>query len=131
MRTGIIGTKLGNTSFFTDDGTAIRDYIHVSDLSNIHLKSLEYLINTKQSNIFNCGYGKGYSVLEVINEANNITGIKIKFEFSKRRRGDAEKLVADVNKINKYIKWQPRYNNLKKIIESSINWEKKINEKNL
>ena len=90
-----------------------------------------HLLKNKETNVFNCGYGKGYSVLEVINEANNITGNKIKFEFSKRRRGDAEKLVADVNKINKYIKWQPRYNNLKKIIESSINWEKKINEKNL
>ena len=115
----------------TLDGTALRDYIHVSDLADIHVEAAKYLLKNKETNVFNCGYGKGYSVLEVINEANNITGNKIKFEFSKRRRGDAEKLVADVNKINKYIKWQPRYNNLKKIIESSINWEKKINEKNL
>ena len=74
----------------TKDGTAIRDYIHVSDLADIHLEVSKYLNEKKISNIFNCGYGKGFSVLEVINAANKITGNKIKFEYGKRRSGDAE-----------------------------------------
>ncbi len=115
----------------TADGTAIRDYIHVSDLADIHVEAAKYLLKDHQSNIFNCGYGKGYSVLDVINEANIITNGKIKFEFSKRRPGDSENLVSNVSKISKHINWKPKYDNLKEIIESSINWEKKLNEKNL
>ncbi|MBD1147865.1 UDP-glucose 4-epimerase GalE [Pelagibacterales bacterium SAG-MED31] len=117
--------------YTTTDGTAIRDYIHVSDLADIHVKTSEYLLQNRESNIFNCGYGRGYSVLDVINKANNITNGKIKFEISNRRPGDAEKLVSDVEKINKHLKWKPKYNNLKTIIHSSINWEKKIYEENL
>ena len=115
----------------TADGTAIRDYIHVSDLADIHVEAAKYLLKNHQSNIFNCGYGKGYSVLDVINEANIITDGKIKFGFSKRRPGDSENLVSNVSKISKHINWKPKYDNLKEIIESSINWEKKLNEKNL
>ncbi|MDC0057588.1 UDP-glucose 4-epimerase GalE [Pelagibacteraceae bacterium] len=115
----------------TTDGTTIRDYIHVSDLADIHVKTAEYLLQNRESNIFNCGYGIGYSVLDVINKANNITNGKIKFEISNRRPGDAEKLVSDVEKINKHLKWTPKYNNLETIIHSSINWEKKIYEENL
>ncbi len=115
----------------THDGTAIRDYIHVTDLADIHIETAKYLIKKKVSNVFNCGYGRGYSVLEVINEANKITGNKIKFEFSKRRPGDAEKLISNVEKLHRNISWKPKYNNLNFIIESAINWEKKIYEKNL
>lgn len=116
--------------YATEDGTAVRDYIHVSDLADIHVETANFLTKTKQTQIFNCGYGKGYSVLDVINEANNITDNKITFEYSKRRPGDAEKLVSNVNKIAKYINWKPKHDNLRNIIESSINWEKKIYEKN-
>ena len=88
-------------------------------------------MNKKHSNIFNCGYGKGYSVLEVINAANKITNNKIKFEYTKRRPGDAEKLVSNIDKLNKNINWQPKFDNLDFIIQTSINWEKYIYEKNL
>ena len=115
----------------THDGTAIRDYIHVTDLANIHIESANFLLKNEKTHIFNCGYGKGYSVLDVINEANKITNNKIKFEYSKRRPGDAEKLVSDVSKLTNYMNWIPKHDNLKGIIESSINWEKKIYEKNL
>ena len=118
-------------NFNTDDGTAIRDYIHVCDLADIHLEVAKYLLNKKHSNIFNCGYGKGYSVLEVINAANKITNNKIKFEYTKRRPGDAEKLVSNIDKLNKNINWQPKFDNLDFIIQTSINWEKYIYEKNL
>ena len=115
----------------TKDGTAIRDYIHVTDLADIHLKSLEYLVKNQKSNIFNCGYGKGYSVKEVIDTANKITNNLIKFEYGDRRPGDAEILIADVTKIYNSINWKPRYNNLQTIIETAINWEKKLYAKNL
>jgi len=123
-------TIFGN-DYNTPDGTAIRDYIHVSDLADVHLKTMEYLISNKKSNIFNCGYGKGYSVKEVVDITNKITGGAIKFEYGKRRLGDAENLVSDISKFHQYIDWAPRYNNLSIIIETAINWEKKLNAKNL
>ena len=85
----------------------------------------------KKSNIFNCGYGKGYSVKEVIDITNKLMGDNIKFEYGKRRPGDAENLVSDTSKFNKYFEWAPKYNNLSTIIETAINWEKKLNAKNL
>ena len=115
----------------TKDGTAIRDYIHVSDLADIHLEVSKYLISSKKSNIFNCGYGRGYSVLEVINAANRITGNKIKFEYAAKRPGDAEKLISNVNKLHKYINWKPRFDDLDFIIKTAISWEKNIYEKDL
>jgi len=114
----------------TPDGTAIRDYIHVSDLADIHLKSLEYLINTKQSNIFNCGYGKGYSVKEVIDTANKITDNLIKYKYGNKRKGDAAIVVSDISKLLNFIDWQPKYNDLNFIIKTAINWETKLDAKN-
>ena len=115
----------------TEDGTAIRDYIHVSDLASIHLEAANYLLEKKISNIFNCGYGKGYSVLEVINIAKKIYGEKIKFEYDKRRPGDAERLISNVDKLHQHINWEPQFNNLDLIIQTAVEWEKKIHEKNI
>ena len=115
----------------TKDGTAIRDYIHVSDLASIHLEAAKYLLDKKISNIFNCGYGKGYSVLEVINTANQICNNKIKFEYDKRRPGDSEKLISNVNRLHQHINWKPKFDDLKLIIKTAVEWEKKLNEKNL
>ncbi|MDC1184586.1 UDP-glucose 4-epimerase GalE [Alphaproteobacteria bacterium] len=115
----------------TKDGTAIRDYIHVSDLASIHLEAAKYLLDNKISNIFNCGYGKGYSVLEVINTANEIYNNKIKFEYDKRRPGDSEKLISNVDKLHQHMNWKPKFDDLKLIIKTAVEWEKKIDEKNL
>jgi len=115
----------------TEDGTAIRDYIHVSDLASIHLETAKYLLENKISNIFNCGYGKGYSVLEVINIAKKIYGEKIKFEYDKRRPGDAEKLISNVDKLHQHINWKPKFDNLDLIIQTAVEWEKKIHEENI
>ena len=71
-----------------------------------------YLLEKKISNVFNCGYGKGYSVLEVINAANQINGNFIKYEYDKRRPGDAEKLIANVDKLHQHINWKPKFDNL-------------------
>ncbi len=121
--------QIFGSDYNTYDGTAIRDYIHVTDLAEIHLMVTEYLLKYSESNLFNCGYGKGFSVLDVINMANKIYKNKINYTFSKRRKGDVEQLVSDVSKLNKYIDWKPKFNDLKKIIRSSVNWEVKINEK--
>ena len=118
------------TDYDTPDGTAIRDYIHVSDLAYIHIKVLEFLMNKKQSEIFNCGYGKGYSVKEVLNVTNKICKNKIKIQNGPRRNGDAAILVSDTSKLKQMIDWTPKYNKLDFIIKTSINWELKLkNEK--
>ena len=114
--------------YSTADGTAVRDYIHVSDLADIHLKAASYLLTNKTTDIFNCGYGKGYSVLEVINAANKLYNNSINFNFDQRRPGDSEKLVSNVDKLHQHIDWMPKYNNLDLIIQTAVNWEKKINE---
>ena len=107
----------------TKDGTCIRDYIHVSDLSEIHIKVLNYLKYKKKSLILNCGYGRGYSVLEIIKICKDIRN-NLKITFTKRRKGDIAEVYSDVKKIKKLLNWKPKFNSLKKIITSAINWEK-------
>ena len=111
----------------TSDGTAVRDYIHVSDLADLHVRAAQYLTTKRESNVFNCGYGKGFSVKEVVDSANEINEFPIKFEFGQRRKGDAARLVADPSKIMKFLSWKPKYNDLKFIIKTSIEWEKNFN----
>ena len=111
----------------TSDGTAVRDYIHVSDLADLHVRAAQYLTTKRESNVFNCGYGKGFSVKEVIDSANEINEFPIKFEFGQRRKGDAARLVADPSKIMKFLSWKPKYNDLKFIIKTSIEWEMNCN----
>ena len=131
VATGKRGKLIVNgDNYNTKDGTTIRDFIHVMDLANIHILSLGHLIKTKKSEIFNCGYGKGYSVKEVIDTANNITNGSINYEYGDRRLGDSEVLISDVSKLNNFINWKPKYNDLNTILKTSIDWEKKINEKN-
>ena len=123
--------KIFGNDYNTPDGTAIRDFIHVSDLADIHLKVANYLLEKLESNLFNCGYGNGYSVLDVINTANRIYQNKISYKFSDRRDGDVEKLITSTSKILKHINWKPKFNDLKKIINSSIKWEEKLNGSNV
>ena len=111
----------------TFDGTCVRDYIHVCDLAEIHIKTLLKMNTLNQSIILNCGYGKGLSVLEVINEFKKFTKKKIKINFKKRRKGDMIKIVANVNKLKKIFKWKPKFCELNKMVKSSIDWEKKLN----
>jgi len=112
--------------YSTRDGTCIRDYIHVSDLADIHLKGLRYLTMHKKSFILNCGYGKGYSVLELVNIFKK-TKKKLLVNYQKRRTGDIAQVYSNTKKLKKLFKWKPRYKNIKKIIESAIKWEKKFN----
>ena len=118
---------INGDDYDTEDGTAIRDYIHVSDLADIHLVSAEYLIKNNKSNIFNCGYGKGFSVKEVIQIFNQILDKKIKYKIGPRRLGDSMQIVADPNKFMQTLSWKPKYNDLKYILKTAYEWEKKIN----
>ena len=117
---------INGDDYDTPDGTTIRDYIHISDLADIHLLCLKYLINNNKSEIFNCGYGKGYSVKEVIKNLNELLSTKIKTEVGPRRDGDSESLVSNPIKFNNTISWQPKYNDLKIILKTALDWEKKI-----
>ncbi len=113
----------------TKDGTCIRDYIHVMDLAEAHLIALEYLLEGGESEVFNCGYGKGYSVLEVVETTKKVTGIDFKVEFTSRREGDPPVLIADNTKFRKTFSWNPKYDDLEFIISTAWEWEKKFNHK--
>ncbi len=117
--------EIYGNNYKTKDGTCIRDFIHVSDLVDIHLKSLEYLKDKKKSCILNCGYGKGYSVKEIVDIFKK-TKKNLRISYSKRRPGDVDKVYSNNQKIKKILKWKPKHNNIQKIIKSAINWEKKI-----
>ena len=117
---------INGDDYNTPDGTPIRDYIHVSDLADIHLKSLEYLLKDNQSEIFNCGYGKGYSIKEVINCLNNLLETNINFEIGPRRDGDSECIVSNSEKFIKAMSWKPKFNDLNYILKTAIAWEKKL-----
>jgi UDP-glucose 4-epimerase len=117
---------INGDNYDTKDGTAVRDYIHVSDLADIHLASAEYLNENNSSNIFNCGYGKGFSVKEVIETFNKIIDKKIKFKIGPRRPGDSKHVVANPNKFMKTLSWKPKYNDLKYILKTAYEWEKKL-----
>ncbi len=115
-------------NYNTRDGTCIRDYIHVSDLAYIHVKFLKNILKTKKSLILNCGYGRGYSVKEVVDVFKKIKK-NTNITFMKKRPGDIGQVFANTTKIKKTLKWKPKFNNIKKILLSSINWEKILNEK--
>ncbi|MDB2381824.1 UDP-glucose 4-epimerase GalE [Candidatus Pelagibacter bacterium] len=118
---------INGDDYNTPDGTAIRDYIHISDLAEIHLISSNYLIDGGESNLFNCGYGNGFSIKDVINEFNKIINKNLKTIIGPRRPGDSEMIVSDVEKFTKYFSWKPKYNNLNYILKTAIEWEKKLN----
>ncbi len=111
------------TDYPTSDGTAIRDYIHVMDLAEAHILALDYLLKEKKSDIFNLGYGHGYSVKEVVETAKKVTGIDFPVEETDRRPGDPAVLIADSTKAKRVLNWKPKYDNLEFIIKTAWNWE--------
>lgn len=117
-------TFIFGTDFDTPDGSGVRDYIHVSDLAAAHLSALEYLFEKKQSNIFNCGYGHGFSVKEVVKTVKEVTGVDFKVEEAPRRAGDPATLVSKVDKIKSTLNWKPKYDDLNFIIKTAYEWEK-------
>ncbi len=120
--------KIFGTDYDTPDGTAIRDYIHIDDLSNAHLLALHYLKREKKSHIFNCGYGTGSTVSEVVKAAKEVTGINFAAVPCDRRAGDPPALVADSRLIQAELRWKPQYNDLNYILKTAWEWEKKLKE---
>ncbi|HOI39216.1 MAG TPA: UDP-glucose 4-epimerase GalE [Methanobacterium sp.] len=119
--------KIFGTDYTTHDGTCIRDYIHVTDLADAHIKALKYLENGGKSEVFNLGNGNGFSVKQVIEEARKVTGKEIKSTETDRRPGDPPVLVGSSKKAREILKWQPKYDNLTEIISTAWEWHKKDN----
>lgn len=115
--------KVFGDDYNTPDGTCIRDYIHVNDLADAHLKALEYLFNSGESTVINLGTGSGYSVKEIINSALTVTGLDIPFEIVGRRAGDPDVLVADNKKAKNILGWEPKIG-LDEVLSSAFNWQK-------
>ncbi|MBN2796952.1 MAG: UDP-glucose 4-epimerase GalE [Clostridia bacterium] len=103
----------------TKDGTCVRDYIHIEDLIDAHIKALKYLLSGHKSDIFNLGSGEGYSIYEMLKAAENVTKQTIPYEVVQRRPGDPAVLVASSTKAKEILKWAPKYNNVSQIIESA------------
>lgn len=112
--------------YATQDGTCVRDYIHVSDLADAHRLAVEHLQSKGGMLIANCGYGQGYSVREVIDTVSEVSSCGIAAPVVDRRAGDPAELVADSTFIRETLGWQPKYNNLELIVQSALEWEKKL-----
>ena len=118
--------KIYGNNYKTKDGTCIRDYIHVVDIAEIHLKVLKKINQFNNSVILNCGYSKGVSVKDVMEKFKKNTKKKVSVKIFKKRKGDMAKITANSSKLKKYINWKPKFNNLNLIVRSCINWEKKL-----
>lgn len=115
--------KVYGTDYATADGTCVRDYIHVSDLARAHVSALDYLKKGGASDTFNCGYGHGSSVKEVIDRVKRISGVDFTVEYVGRREGDPATLIASNSKILKHLSWKPQHDDLDFLIETALNWE--------
>ena len=118
--------NLFGEDYATKDGSCVRDYIHIDDLAAAHLAAFDYLGARAKSEVFNVGYGQGYSVKEVLAMVKKVSGVDFEVVIAPRREGDAASLVADNAKILRLTNWKPRFNDLAAIAESALSWEKII-----
>jgi UDP-glucose 4-epimerase len=116
------------TDYPTPDGTGVRDYIHVDDLADAHIKALDYLQGGGASVTLNCGYGHGYSVREVIDAVNRVNGTPIKVREEPRRPGDPPALIAKADRARSVLGWEPRHDDLDFIVKTSLDWERRLLE---
>lgn len=115
------------TNYSTPDGTCIRDYIHVSDLAAAHIAALEWLTAHPNENlVMNCGYGRGLSVLQVLDAVDRLTNLPVKRVLENRRAGDPPELVADNAKLLKTLDWRPQYADIDRIVGDALAWERKL-----
>lgn len=114
----------------TRDGTCLRDYIHVSDLVRAHIDALSYLRGGGASRVFNCGYGQGYSVLDVIGAVERAAGASLEVRDAPRRAGDAAEIIANADKARSVLGWQPQHDDLDLIVASALAWEKHLQGRN-
>jgi UDP-glucose 4-epimerase len=117
------------TDFATPDGTGVRDYIHVSDLAEAHVLALEALIASPDRSLtMNCGYGRGFSVLEVLDAVDRVTNRTIDRRMQGRRAGDPDALISDNSRIKSTLPWVPKYADLDTIVGHALAWERKLTE---
>jgi UDP-glucose 4-epimerase len=117
------------TDYDTPDGTGVRDYIHVSDLAAAHVLALQALVQQPERSLkMNCGYGQGFSVLEVLDAVDRVTNLKLNREMQPRRAGDPGSLVSDPSRIRSTLPWQPKHADLDEIISHALQWERKLSE---
>jgi UDP-glucose 4-epimerase len=119
--------EIFGTDFPTRDGTGIRDYIHVSDLADAHALALAYLAQGGASRVLNCGYGRGFSVREVIDMVSRVAGVSLPAREAPRRAGDPAELVADSSQLKTLLNWQPEHDDLEEIVRTAFAWEKRLN----
>jgi UDP-glucose 4-epimerase len=120
------GMKINGVDYPTPDGTCVRDYIHVEDLAAAHVEALRHLGRGGRSEVFNCGYGRGFSVREVIDTVARVSGVAIPVEEGARRPGDPPMLVASNARIREVLGWRPRYDDLEFIVRTAWAWEEKL-----
>jgi UDP-glucose 4-epimerase len=125
------GLEVFGTDYETRDGTCIRDYIQVSDLVAAHLMALDYLRKGGESFICNCGYGRGVSVLEVVDAVKQVSGVDFKVRISGRRPGDPASLVAGTKRIKAVLGWTPKYDDLPTIVVQALEWERRVHNKSI
>jgi len=115
------------TDYPTRDGTCIRDYIHVSDLAEAHVLALERLIERPRENlVLNCGYGKGHSVLEVLDAVDRVASTPVRRQMKSRRTGDPPELVASNRRLLQTLEWSPRFTDIDSIVSHALDWERKL-----
>lgn len=119
---------INGNDYNTNDGTAVRDFIHVSDLADMHVIAANHIISNGETDIYNCGYGKGYTVKEVIKEMEQVAKQSLRCELGSRRKGDIPYSVANIEKFKKKFNWSPKYNSLNYILSSALSWESYLNE---
>lgn len=114
------------TDYPTPDGTGVRDYIHVSDLADVHVQALKFLEAGNRSATLNCGYGHGYSVREIIDTVRKVSQVNFPVVESPRRAGDPAALVADSSRLSQEFHWKPRFDNIETIVSTALSWEQKL-----
>ena len=117
---------LFGTDYPTADGTCVRDYIHIEDLAAAHVSALRYLQSGGDSNVFNCGYGHGFSVKQVLDCISSLVGETLNVEIQGRRAGDPAELIANNHKILSSLDWQPKHNDIELICQTALDWERHL-----
>jgi UDP-glucose 4-epimerase len=120
------GMTVHGTDYETADGTCVRDFIHVTDLADAHVAALGYLMDDGESDIMNCGYGQGYSVLNVLETASALAGRPLSYTLGPRRAGDPAEVIADAKRIRGRLAWRPRHADLELILRTAIAWERSL-----
>ena len=124
------GLEVFGTDYATPDGTCVRDYIHVTDLARAHLAALDHLRGDGSSLTLNCGYGRGYSVKEVVEVVKQVSGVDFPVKLSGRRAGDPASLVAKADRIRTELGWKPEHDDLEEIVRQALAWEEALNTRN-